>query len=108
MHAVWQDIRYATRLFRRSPGFLAVAVLSLALGAGANCALFSLMNGLSWRELPVREPHRLAHVGVRTSSGEEVGLSFPAFQALAERQRVFSSMLAWTGDGHRRPAAAAG
>jgi predicted permease len=98
MQTLWLDVRYALRLFRRSPGFVAIAVLSLALGAGANSAIFSLMNALTWRELPIREPNRLAHVGVRTD-GRQTGLSYSAYQAIVERQRVFSSMLAWSGDG---------
>ncbi len=76
-----------------------MAGLSLALGTGATGALFSLLNALTWRELPIREAGRLAHVGVRTPEGDQAGLSFPAYQAIAERQQVFSSMLAWSGDG---------
>jgi predicted permease len=99
MHTLWQDIRYAIRLFRRSPGFVAVAVVSLALGTGANGALFSLLNALMWRELPLRNPEQLVHVGVQTRDGEPRGLSFPMYAAFAQRQQVFSSMIAWWGDG---------
>lgn len=53
------DIRYAIRSLRRQPGFTVVAVVSLALGIGANAAIFSLMDGLLWRDLPVRDPERL-------------------------------------------------
>jgi hypothetical protein len=68
-HEVWasiwverlmQDLRYGARLLARSPGFTAVAVLSLALGIGANTAIFGLLDKIAWRMLPVPEPGRIA------------------------------------------------
>jgi predicted permease len=59
MKTIWQDIRYGLRQLRKSPGFTAVAVISLALGIGANTAIFSLINGVLFKSLPVRDPHEL-------------------------------------------------
>ena len=56
---IWNDIRYALRLMRRSPGFTAVAVLSLGLGIGANTAIFSLFYTIVLRQLPVEHPGQL-------------------------------------------------
>jgi len=59
MNALFNDIKYALRQLCKSPGFTAVAVLSLALGIGANTAIFSLINGILYKSLPVRNPHKL-------------------------------------------------
>ena len=58
--ALWQDVRYSARVLRRAPGFSLVLIGTLTLAVGANTALFSLFNALVLRQLPVREPHRLA------------------------------------------------
>ena len=83
---VWKDVRYGLRMLRLSPGFTAVAVLSLALGIGANSALFSVMDALILRTLPVRDPQLL----VRLKSP----LSFPAYQKVRDRNQVFSGIFA--------------
>lgn len=89
--AMLQDIRYALRALRASPGFTCVAILSLALGIGANTAIFSLMNAVMLRSLPVSHPEELVHVTV----GTQAYLSNLVWEQLRDRQDVFSGIFAY-------------
>src|SRR5947208_1722712 len=79
-----QDIRVGARTLAKTPGFSAVAVLSIALGIGANTAIFSLIDAVMWRMLPVKDPQSLLAV-VRTRSREvENGFTYQQYKALRE------------------------
>src|SRR5438477_2971533 len=95
-----RDVRLAARAMRRNPGFAIVVVLTLGLGIGANAAIFSLMDQVLLRALPVRDPSRLVFVSGpgersgRTSSHTNAvtPLSEPMLRALSERNRVLDGI----------------
>ena len=92
MKTLWQNLRYTFRVLGKNPGFTAVAVLSLALGIGANSAIFTLINALLLRNLPVRQPERLVEVSlIRLDS--KVPFSYPMFRELERGQRVFTGLI---------------
>ena len=93
-----QDLQYALRTLRRSPGFTAAAVLSLALGIGANTAIFTLINALLLRTLPVHEPEEL--VWMKAANLETDGqrsFPYPFYRELRGHNSVFSGVLCYTG-----------
>jgi putative ABC transport system permease protein len=99
MKTFWQDVRFAGRVLRKSPGFTFVAVLALALGIGANTCLFSVVNGLLLRPLPYEQPERLTMIyGTDAKKGMHQGAaSYLNFKDWASQSRQFDRMAAYTG-----------
>ena len=95
MRQLWQNLRYSLRSLRKNPGFTAVAILSLALGIGANVAIFTLINALLLRDLPVPRPERLVELSV-VRHGDKIPFSYPMFRELDRGQRVFSGVIGWS------------
>ncbi len=100
-HVIKQDIRYAFRTLRAQPGFSAVAVLSLALGIGANVAIYSLIDAVLLRTLPVKNPEELVMLTDPNSRGSNTGaeigerslLTYQEFLQLRDQNKVFSSLM---------------
>src|SRR6267154_4302 len=105
MNALLQDIRYALRQLRKSSGFTAVAVFTLALGIGANTAIFSVVNALLLKMLPVRDPQGLMVVGDPTLTGTRSNgtprtdvFSYPLYKQLRQRNSGFNDLAAAASD----------
>ncbi len=94
MHGVMQDLRYGARVLRNSPGFTLVAVATLALGIGANTAIFSMVNALLLRPLPYRDAGRLVRVvsGNNQTGVNAVGFSVPEMDDLRSKAGVFDEL----------------
>ena len=93
-----QDARFALRMLRKSPAFTAVAILTLALGIGANTAIFSLIDTVMLKLLPVQRPEELVQVSMRTpnfSNGQRTTYTNPLWEQLRDHQDVFSGLFAW-------------
>ena len=112
----WRDLWYGVRTLMRSPGFTAIAVLTLALGIGANTAIFQLLDAVRLRNLPVASPSELTVVRMANRSGwrgnqatDYPALNNPLWEYIRDHQHVFSQVLAWsptnlgiTEDDHER------
>ena len=106
METLWQDLKYGARQLLRSPGFTVVAVLTLALGIGANTAIFSVVNGVLLRPLPYPEPDRLVFLSEWSEQVPGMSISMANFNDWREMNTVFDSLFAYrrqnvilTGEG---------
>lgn len=99
--ALAQDVRYALRTLAANKGFAVAAILSLTLGIGANTAIFSIVDAVMLRSLPVEDPHRLVAVHVGIASGERrrgAVVTNPIWEAVRDSQQAFSGVLAYSDD----------
>src|SRR5712675_1255532 len=105
MHTFWQDVRYSLRMLRKNPGFAAVAVLSLALGIGANTTIFTVVNAILLNPLPVKNITRLVELDtvdtktrVTSANSEKLGMSYVNFRDYARQTpQLFSALTCVVG-----------
>jgi predicted permease len=103
IETVWQDVRYGLRVLRLNPGFASVAILSLALGVGANTAIFQLLDAVRLRTLPVPRPEQLAEIRIADQTGGRTGqflggrpmVTNPLWEQIRDQQQGFSSAFSW-------------
>jgi putative ABC transport system permease protein len=100
METMWQDVRFGVRMLLKKPVFTAIAVLALALGAGANTAIFSVVNGVLLRPLPYRDPDKLVRLGEWSKQVPGMSISYPNFKDWRERNRVFEGLAATQFDSY--------
>src|SRR6185369_16394237 len=103
MTGLIQDFRLAGRMLRKTPGFTLAAVISLALGIGANTAIFQLLDAVRLKTLPVRAPQQLAQIGLTSPdsrrgsySDKYNSLTNPLWEQLRDRQQAFAGIFAWS------------
>ena len=98
----WQDLRYGARMLLKNPGFTVIAVLTLALGIGANTAIFSMVDWLMFQQLPVKEPRALTYLGLNLGGPlhNDSQFSFPEYRQITEESgAAFDGMTAVTFGG---------
>src|SRR5260370_42309358 len=115
MTSFWRDLRHALRFLRLSPGFTIVAILTLALGIGANTAIFQLIDSICLRTIPVKNPQELGtiriadrHWGSGQFSSQYSQLTFAMWAQIRKRQEGFAEIAAWSEQRFNRATRARG
>ena len=93
MDNLWQDLAYALRQLRNNPAFAVAAVLTLALGTGANAAIYQVLDAVVFRSLPVRDPTSLVQVQL-LENNQPIHISYPLYREMAARQKVLDGLFA--------------
>ena len=98
MQTLWQNLRYGARMLLKKPGFTLIAVLTLALGVGANTAIFSLVNAVLLRSLPFPNPDRLVVLTEKDREGDRMGVSYPNYEDWRKRTQSFTEMASYRSE----------
>ena len=99
MSTLWQDLRYGFRMLLKSPGFTLVTVLALALGIGANSAIFSVVNAVLLKPLPFPTAERLVFISEWSQQVPNMSVSYPNFTDWRDQTRTFEQLTAFRGAG---------
>src|SRR2546425_2031978 len=114
MYTLWQDLRYGARMLLKNPAITAIVIVALALGIGANTAIFSVVNAVLLRPLPFEESDRLVFLEETSKTMDEISISYPNFTDWRNQNKVFEKIgvhnrnsynLTGYGDAERIPTA---